>query len=57
MGVFFYEYEHLIKQKKILLLFVGRLMDIEYNNINKKLFVKQTLFYNQIIYDLWDDDL
>ena len=32
-------------------------MNIEYNNINKKLFVKQTLFYNQIIYDLWDDDL
>ena len=31
-------------------------MDIEYN-INMKLSVKRTLFYNQIISELWNDDL
>ena len=31
---------------------IGRIADIEYNNVNIKLLVKQISFYNQIIYEL-----
>ena len=32
-------------------------MDIDYNNVNVKLLVKQTLFYYQTVNELWNDDL
>ena len=32
-------------------------MDIDYNNVNMKLLVKQTLFYYQTVNELWNDDL